>query len=71
MIITAMGVCVLRILWVVIVVPFKPAMSTIIISYPMSWAATTALFNVYYFWFSSLKRFSVTLPWGRRKRRKR
>lgn len=70
MIITAMGVCVLRILWVVAVVPFRPAMSTIIISYPMSWATTTALFNVYYFWFSSLKRFSVRLPWKRKRRRR-
>lgn len=70
MIITAMGVCVLRILWVVAVVPFRPAMSTIIISYPMSWATTTALFNVYYFWFSSLKRFSVRLPWKQKRRRR-
>lgn len=50
MIITMLGVCVLRILWVVVAVPMRPAVSTIIFSYPITWVLTAGLFIVYYFY---------------------
>lgn len=49
MIITMLGVCVLRILWVVVAVPIRPAVSTIIFSYPITWILTAVLFIAYYF----------------------
>lgn len=48
MIITCCGVCVLRILWVLLVVPFRPGLETIIFSYPVTWLITAVLFIFYY-----------------------
>ncbi len=48
MLMTCGGVCVLRILWVWFVVPFKPVIDTIIYSYPISWTLTALMFIFYY-----------------------
>ena len=47
-IITAVGVCLLRILWIFIAVPLKPEIETVIFSYPMTWLITSAVFTAYY-----------------------
>ncbi len=42
------GICVLRIAWVFLVLPFQRTFDTVILSYPVSWAFTSVLFIVYY-----------------------
>ena len=49
------GVCVLRVLWVLVAVPMKRDMHTIMFSYPLTWVVTTILFIVYYLFFSKMK----------------
>ena len=48
MLMTCGGVCVLRILWMMFVVPLKPVINTIIYSYPISWTLTALMFIFYY-----------------------
>ena len=48
MIMTCCGVCVLRVIWILFVVPLKPEISTIIFSYPITWFITAVLFIIYY-----------------------
>lgn len=50
MIMTCCGVCLLRVLWIIFVVPLKPELETIIASYPITWFITAILFIVYYLW---------------------
>lgn len=47
-ILTCVGVCVLRILWVVIAVPISPTIQTAISCYPFTWIITSILFVIYY-----------------------
>ena len=48
MILTCMGVCVLRILWLLTIVPQNNNVETIILSFPISWTITAILFIIYY-----------------------
>lgn len=52
MLLTSIGVCGLRVLWIFIAVPKRPEIKTVIFSYPLSWAVTSVLFIIYYmhFW---------------------
>jgi putative MATE family efflux protein len=56
MILTSLGVCALRIIWICVAVPLRPTIETVIFSYPLTWAATSLLFIIYFNWFSKLKR---------------
>lgn len=56
MVMTCMGVCVLRVLWILTAVPLRPELSTVMLSYPISWVITSLLFIVYYRRGSWLKR---------------
>ena len=49
MLMTCGGVCVLRILWIFFVVPLAPGITSILLSYPVSWALTAVLFLIYYY----------------------
>lgn len=42
MIISVMGICVLRILWVIFIFPFNPRISWLYVAQPVSWIATLA-----------------------------
>lgn len=53
MILTLVGTCASRILWVLLVVPQNPTMEMIIGSYPVSWAMTSLFFIVYYHMFKA------------------
>lgn len=55
MIITASGVCILRIVWVLTMVPKYPNIYTILWAYPISWVTTSILFLIYMFGFSKMK----------------
>lgn len=46
--ITLLGVCVLRLIWVAIVLKVSPTINAIIYSYPVTWIATAILFIIYY-----------------------
>ena len=48
MTITCGGICVLRVIWIMAAMPMRPQISTIIISYPISWIITAILFILYY-----------------------
>lgn len=48
MILTLCGVCLLRIVWIVIVMKVHPTIPFIIFSYPITWIATAVLFVIYY-----------------------
>jgi putative MATE family efflux protein len=48
MIITSLGVCALRVVWLFTVVPAWPSVRTVIFSYPLTWVVTSILFIFYY-----------------------
>lgn len=49
------GICLIRILWVILVVPLRPDVYTVTFSYPLTWTVTSVLFIVYYYFFSKIK----------------
>ena len=55
MIMTASGVCVLRIVWIIVMVPKYPNIYTILWAYPLSWVTTSILFLIYMFGFSKMR----------------
>ncbi len=48
MLMTCVGICVLRVAWNLAVVPLRPEVSTVAFSYPLTWSVTSVLFIVYY-----------------------
>jgi Na+-driven multidrug efflux pump len=48
MLLTLLGTCVPRVLWVLLVVPDHRTMTAIVASYPVSWLLTSAFFVVFY-----------------------
>lgn len=56
MLLTGIGICVLRVVWVLAVVPLRPEVETLAFSYPLTWAATSVLFIIYYLRGNWLKR---------------
>ena len=51
MVLTLLGTCLIRVLWVLFVVPIQPGILSILMCYPVSWAATAIVFTVYYHYF--------------------
>jgi putative MATE family efflux protein len=51
MLISVLGICVLRISWIMIAVPIWHRIETIEASYPLTWITTSLMFIVYYFWY--------------------
>lgn len=56
MILTCLGVCVLRVVWVAVAVPLWPSITCVILSYPITWTVTSILFILYYLKGGWLKR---------------
>ncbi len=48
MLLTCSGVCVLRVLWVLLVLPHFRMLETVLVSYPISWTVTSILYIIYY-----------------------
>lgn len=48
MLLTCFGVCVLRVAWIIFVVPNHPGLVNIAICYPITWTITSILFIIYY-----------------------
>jgi len=59
MILTSLGVCALRVLWLFTVVPIWPEVKTVIFSYPLTWTVTSLLFIVYYRYYIKKKLYTV------------
>ena len=51
MIISILGICCLRVLWILFAVPVWHYIETIEFSYPLTWITTSILFIGYYFWY--------------------
>lgn len=62
MIITCLGVCALRVLWIWVVVPFRREIQTVVFSYPLTWVVTSVLFFFYFNFYSKLRKHSVPHP---------
>lgn len=48
MIMTCVGICGFRMIWLFAVVPQYPSLQTIVMSYPISWTITSIIFAIYY-----------------------
>ena len=57
MIMTGLGVCVLRVLWVIFAVPYNRTMIMVAASYPITWTITSVLFVIYYVKFSKMRKY--------------
>lgn len=48
MVLTSLGICVLRVVWLFTIVPIWHDVKTVVFSYPFSWTLTSILFIIYY-----------------------
>ena len=55
MVFSMLGVCALRVVWILTAVPVRREMRTIIFSYPLTWTVTSVLLFLYLHLFSRLK----------------
>lgn len=51
------GICLIRVLWIMLAVPQRPDIYTMTFSYPLTWTITSVLFIVYYCFFSKIRGF--------------
>jgi putative MATE family efflux protein len=49
MLISVIGICVLRLIWIYTAVPYYHRIETICLSYPITWAITGLAYTIYYF----------------------
>lgn len=56
MLITCLGVCMVRVLWILFAVPHNMTMKMVLVSYPLTWILTSVSFVIYYRFFSKLKK---------------
>lgn len=59
LIITGVGVCLVRVIWIIFALPHFNTILAAAFCYPMTWALTSAAFAVYYYFFSNLKRVNL------------
>ena len=52
MLITCGGICGIRVVWLLTVVPKWHNMKTVMMSYPITWVITSGLFLIYYTWYT-------------------
>ena len=50
-IISVVLVCVLRVAWIAVALPFDNTMETVMMSYPITWIAAAAAFILYYIYY--------------------
>lgn len=53
---TCVGVCVLRVIWIIFITPLRPDIFTVSFCYPLTWTVTSLLFIIYYRYFSHLRK---------------
>ena len=59
LILTGIGVCAVRVLWIMFVLPKYHTIIGAAFCYPLTWSLTTIAFVIYYYFFSSLRRWEV------------
>ena len=59
LVITGVGICAVRVLWIIVALPVRPHILTAAFSYPLTWTITSLAFVVYYYCFSRLRRFNL------------
>ena len=59
LIITGIGVCAVRVLWIMFVLPHYHTIIGAAFCYPLTWSLTTVAFVIYYYIFSSLRRWKL------------
>ena len=62
MLMVCFGVCGVRVLWIMLLVPIFHTFNWVMASYPVSWALTSILFVIYYKKFSVLRNLNVDMP---------
>ncbi len=60
--ITLLGVCVARLIWIFVVLPFFPEIRTLALCYPVTWLITMTAFLIYYYRMRWLKRCTRGIP---------
>ena len=60
LIITGIGVCAVRVLWIMFVLPHYHTIIGAAFCYPLTWSLTTVAFVIYYYFFSSLRRWKLS-----------
>ncbi|MBQ4050551.1 MAG: MATE family efflux transporter [Oscillospiraceae bacterium] len=55
-VLTGVGICVLRISWLLFVVPLRPELTMVMASFPITWVITSTMFVIYYLRGGWLKR---------------
>lgn len=45
---TLFGVCLLRVVWITLIVPMNRSLSMVMLAYPITWTLTSTLFIIYY-----------------------
>ena len=61
LIITGIGVCAVRVLWIMFVLPHYHTIIGAAFCYPLTWSLTTVAFVIYYYFFGSLRRWKLKL----------
>lgn len=51
MLLTLIGSCLSRILWIIIAVPLKPTLMMVLTCYPVSWCFTSVIYLVFYYFY--------------------
>ena len=67
LVITGIGVCAVRVLWIMLVLPHFHTIIGAAFCYPLTWSLTSIAFVIYYYFFSSLKRWNVRPFWKKRR----
>ena len=62
MLMVCFGVCGVRVLWIMLLVPIFHTFAWVMASYPVSWTLTSILFIIYYKKFSTLRNLNVDMP---------
>lgn len=47
-ILSLIGICFLRVIWIAVVLPYRNEVTTVVWSYPVTWTVTSLLFLAYY-----------------------
>ena len=69
LILTGVGICAVRVVWIIFALPHFHSILGAAFCYPLTWSLTTVAFVVYYYFFSTLRRVKVRIPrpFGRRR----
>lgn len=68
LVITGVGICGIRVLWIVFALPHFHTIIGAAFCYPLTWSLTTVAFVIYYYFFSRLSRWKVKPFWKKLKR---